>query len=135
MWSRDREGAEAGRCRLWLQHSTANPLTVAAEPLHKLRHPPGYVVSPTNPRLAYRGHSSPTPGGYGLIEKCQEDDPDSVPAFPTTEEEIFSIIGLGLVNSWSSINDIREEGEYEDLSQENQIVIRPEWYQHIHSNQ
>ena len=133
-WSRRREGPEAGLCRLWPVHSAANPLTAAAEPLHQYRMPPGYSTASADRRLAFRGHQTPTAGGRGLIDRCREDDPESVPAFPTSDEQLGDLLGMQFSQLWISINDIRAEGVFEDLFHERTVAVPPEWYQHIPNN-
>ena len=63
-WSRR---PEERLCHLWPAHSADNPLTAGAEALHQYIMPPGYIRSPSDLRVAYRGHPTESPGGYGLI--------------------------------------------------------------------
>ena len=62
-WSRR---PEERLCHLWPAHSADNPLTAAAEIVYQYIMPPGYVLSPSDWRVAYRGHGGYFAGGYGL---------------------------------------------------------------------
>ncbi|KAF0308735.1 hypothetical protein FJT64_020093 [Amphibalanus amphitrite] len=130
-WSRRAEGAAAALCYLWPIHSADNPLTAAAETVYQYIVPPGYVRSASGRRVAYRGHATVAAGGYGLIEKCREDDPESAPAFPANDEQFYELISMPFGQMWISINDIKDEGVYRDLFNERNITLKPEWYQHI----
>ena len=108
-WSRR---PEERLCHLWPAHSADNPLTAAAEAVHQYIIPPEYTLSPSDRRVAYRGHATPTPGGYNLLAKCREDDPGSTPAFPASDEELSTLISLPFNELWTGINDIEEEGVF-----------------------
>ncbi|KAF0299805.1 hypothetical protein FJT64_027554 [Amphibalanus amphitrite] len=133
-WSRRAEGPAAALCYLWPIHSADNPLTTAAETVYQYIVPPGYVLSPFDRRVAYGSHRRGARGGYGIISMCHEHDPESVPAFPTTDEQLRGLISMPFHHHWIGINDIEKEGVFMDLFNERNITVNPEWYRDVANN-
>ena len=112
-WIRDPVTTE---CRLLPLHSADNPLTSEPVTVHQPPHPAGYIPMPGGGGVTYRPHSPLTPGGQLLIELCRQDDPQAVPAFITTDDQLNYLKTLKFsAAQWTSINDLEEEGVYKDL--------------------
>ncbi|KAF0308690.1 hypothetical protein FJT64_020141 [Amphibalanus amphitrite] len=121
-WQRD---AASTQCRLLPLHSADSPLTEEAGAVRQRPHPPGYVVMPDGGGVTYRPHTQRTRGGQALIEMCRQDDPDAVPAFPTTDRQFEFLMSLPLPYpyQWLSINDIQEERAYKDIFNKTVVSI------------
>ncbi|KAF0303274.1 hypothetical protein FJT64_024749 [Amphibalanus amphitrite] len=90
--------------------------------------PSGYVIS-DDPSIAYRQHKADRVNDRdSFVSLCREHDPDSVPAFPSTEQQV-TYIKQNVIGEYFYVGIYRDSGGvFRDMTTDVALQIPAEWF-------